>query len=146
LNFVRALIHNPELLFLDEPTAGIDPSNARSVKTVIESRQDDGKTIFLTTHDMTVADELCDRVAFIVDGQLAVIDTPRSLKLEHGAPTVRIEYRTDSTLERQQFPITDLGANETFQEVLGSGRVETIHTDEATLEEVFIEVTGTALR
>lgn len=146
LNFVRALIHDPELLFLDEPTAGIDPSNARSVKTVIENLQDDGKTVFLTTHDMTVADQLCDRVGFIIDGQIAVIDTPRSLKLEHGTPTVSVEYRTDSTLEQQQFSLSEIGANETFQELLRGEQIETIHTDEATLEDVFIEVTGKALR
>lgn len=146
LNFVRALVHDPELLFLDEPTAGIDPSNARSVKTVIENLQDDGKTVFLTTHDMTVADQLCDRVGFIIDGQIAVIDTPRSLKLEHGTPTVSVEYRTDSTLEQQQFSLSEIGANETFQELLRGEQIETIHTDEATLEDVFIEVTGKALR
>lgn len=146
LNFVRALVHDPELLFLDEPTAGIDPSNARSVKTVIENLQDDGKTVFLTTHDMTVADQLCDRVGFIIDGQIAVIDTPRSLKLEHGTPTVSVEYRTDLTLEQQQFSLSEIGANETFQELLRDEQIETIHTDEATLEDVFIEVTGKALR
>ena len=145
LNFIRALVHDPELVFLDEPTAGIDPSNARSVRTVIKELQDDGTTVFLTTHDMTVADQLCDRVAFIVDGQLSVIETPRTLKLEHGTPTVRVEYRTDGTLDEQLFSLTDLGDDTTFQQLLRSGQIETIHTDEATLEDVFIEVTGSEL-
>ena len=145
LNFIRALIHNPELVFLDEPTAGIDPGNARSVKAVIEELRQDGKTIFLTTHDMTVADHLCDRVGFIVDGQLAVIDAPRELKLEYGEPIVRVEYRSDGALADEAFPLTDIGDNETFGELLRSGQVETIHTAEATLEDVFIEVTGKRL-
>lgn len=146
LNFVRSLVHRPDLLFLDEPTAGIDPSNARSVKTVIQNLQDDGRTVFLTTHDMTVADQLCDRVGFIVNGKLAVIDTPRSLKLDHGTATVSVEYRTESTLEQEQFPLSEIGTNESFHELLRGGQIETIHTDEATLEDVFIEVTGKALR
>ncbi|WP_276261002.1 ABC transporter ATP-binding protein [Haloglomus litoreum] len=145
LNFVRALVHDPGLVFLDEPTAGIDPSNARAVQRVITDLQDDGTTVFLTTHDMAVADRLCDRVAFIVDGRLAAVDTPRTLKLEHGTPTVRVEYRTDGTLTERQFPLTDLGDDSGFQQLLQGGQIETIHTDEATLEDVFIEVTGTEL-
>lgn len=145
LNLVRALVHDPELIFLDEPTGGIDPSNARAVMALVEDLQRDGKTIFLTTHDMAVADRLCDRVAFIVDGELSVVDTPRTLKLEHGTPTVRVEYRTDTALDERRFSVTDLGEDETFQRLLRSGRIETIHTDEASLEDVFIDVTGTAL-
>lgn len=145
LNFVRALIHGPELVFLDEPTAGIDPANARAVKEVIENLRQQGKTVFLTTHDMAVADQLCDRVGFIVDGTLSVIDAPRSLKLEHGEPTVRVEYRTDGTLTERTFPLHSLGEDEAFRDLLRSGGVETIHTSEATLEDVFIEVTGAEL-
>lgn len=145
LNFVRALIHDPELVFLDEPTAGIDPATARSVKRVIEELRNEGMTVFLSTHDMTVADQLCDRVAFIVDGHLPVIDEPRELKLAHGQASVRVEFRTDGTLERRRFPLTDLATNEAFHTLLEQDRIETIHTEEATLEDVFIEVTGETL-
>lgn len=145
LNFIRALIHDPELVFLDEPTTGIDPGNARSVKAVIEDLRQEGRTVFLTAHDMTVADHLCDRVGFIVNGQLAVVDAPRTLKLEYGEPSVKVEYRSDGTLADQVFPLTDIGDNETFRELLLSGQIETIHTAEATLEDVFIEVTGERL-
>lgn len=145
LNFIRALIHDPELVFLDEPTAGIDPGNARSVKAVIEDLRQEGRTVFLTTHDMAVADQLCDRVGFIVDGQLAVVDAPRTLKLEYGEPSVKVEYRSGGTLADQVFPLTDIGENETFRDLLRSGQIETIHTAEATLEDVFIEVTGERL-
>jgi fluoroquinolone transport system ATP-binding protein len=145
LNFVRALMHEPELLFLDEPTAGIDPSNARTVMAVVEEVNAAGATVFLTTHDMTVADQLCDRVAFIVDGRITVIDTPRALKLTHGEPTVRVEYRSDSTLTTRLFQLADIGTNETFRTLLRSEQIETIHTEEATLEDVFIAVTGEEL-
>ena len=146
LNFIRALIHDPELVFLDEPTAGIDPGNARTVMAIVEELREEGTTVFLTTHDMTVADQLCDRVAFIVDGRLPVVDTPRTLKLKHGEPTVTVEYRADGTLDRRTFELADLGTDEVFHDLLQSGHVETIHTEEATLEDVFIAVTGEHLR
>lgn len=145
LSFVRALIHGPELVFLDEPTAGIDPGNARAVKEIIENLRQQGKTVFLTTHDMAVADQLCDRVGFIVDGTLSVVDAPRTLKLDHGEPSVRVEYRTDGTLTEQTFSLHSLGEDEAFRDLLRTGEVETIHTTEATLEDVFIEVTGVEL-
>ena len=145
LNFVRALIHDPELVFLDEPTAGIDPGHARAVRDIIEDLQSGGTTVFLTTHDMTVADQLCDRVGFIVDGRLPLIEAPRTLKLEYGEPTVRVEFRTGGALDSREFSLTNLDSDDNFRELLRSGRVETIHTEEATLEDVFIEVTGEAL-
>ncbi len=79
LNFVRALLHDPELVFLDEPTSGIDPGNAKRIKSAIADLRDDGKTVFLTTHDMTVADQLCDRVAFIVNGRIPLVDEPENV-------------------------------------------------------------------
>jgi len=145
LNLALALAHEPELLFLDEPTNGLDPANARVVKDLIRERRDEGATVFLTTHDMGVADELCDRVAFIVDGELPVVDAPKALKLAHGEPTVRVEYRSDGELLAEEFPLAELSADGRFTELLDGG-VETIHTEEATLEDVFIEVTGRSLQ
>ena len=145
LNFVRSLVHDPDLVFLDEPTMGIDPGNAKSVIDIIRDLRRAGKTVFLTTHDMTVADQLCDRVAFIVNGQLSVIDSPRALKLEHGQPTVRVEYRANGSLESRQFSLSSLAENQAFHDLLRDNKVETIHSDEATLAEVFISVTGATL-
>ncbi|KAB1190391.1 ATP-binding cassette domain-containing protein [Haloferax sp. MBLA0076] len=145
LNFVRSLIHDPDLVFLDEPTSGLDPTNARNVKDIVRGLQNDGVSVFLTTHDMTVADELCDRVAFIVDGTIPVLDAPTSLKKEHGAPLVSVEYRQNGALETAQFDLESLGANAQFERLLDEVRVERIHSSEATLEDVFIEVTGREL-
>ena len=75
-----ALISNPELLFLDEPTSGLDVQSARLIKNLLRSLNADGKTIFLTTHDMDEANELCDRVAIINQGKLVAIDAPEKLK------------------------------------------------------------------
>jgi fluoroquinolone transport system ATP-binding protein len=145
LNVARALLHGPQLLFLDEPTSGLDPVNARRIKELIRAQQDAGKTIFLTTHNMAVAEELCDRVAFIVDGEIKLVGAPRVLKLQHGAPLVQVEYQANSHTAREQFALAGLGDDRAFLHLLRSGKVQTIHTQEATLEDIFIRVTGRSL-
>lgn len=145
LNVARALLHRPELLFLDEPTAGLDPGTSRRIQRLIREQQAAGATVFLTTHDMHVADALCDRVAFIVDGKLAVVDTPRALRLRHGHSTVRVEYDDDGRSAHRDFPLDGLADNAAFLQTLRHESIQTIHTQETTLEDVFIEVTGRAL-
>ena len=145
LTLARALLHRPELLFLDEPTAGLDPVTARRIRQVIRAARDAGATIFLTTHDMTTADELCDRVAFLVDGSIAALDAPRALRLAHGRRAVRIETMQDGTRASREFALDGLADDREFLALLRSGSVETIHTLETTLEDVFIRVTGRML-
>jgi fluoroquinolone transport system ATP-binding protein len=145
LNVARAMLPNPELLFLDEPTSGLDPVNARRIKDLIAAQRQSGRTVVLTTHNMAIAEELCDRVAFLVDGHIQLIDTPRTLKLEHGAPAVRVEYQANSHLAREEFALAGLGDNSIFLDLLRQGKVQTIHTQEATLDEIFIRVTGRRL-
>lgn len=145
LNLARALLHEPDLLFLDEPTSGLDPVNARRVKQIVLDLKSQGRTVFLTTHDMNVADELCDRVAFMVDGQLARIDAPRTLKIEAGRRVVRVEYHNGAGPASADFPLDTLGQDADFQHLLRSHPIETIHTQEATLEEIFVRTTGRRL-
>ncbi len=144
LNFLRAIMHDPELLFFDEPTAGLDPANARLIKNIILDLQARGKTIFVTTHNMQDADQLCDRIAFIVDGRIVLIDSPGALKLKHGKRTVRVEYR-NGQMKTVDFELDGLGHNEAFLRLLREENVQTIHTEEATLEDIFIETTGKRL-
>ena len=147
LNVARSLIHKPKLLFLDEPTAGLDPVNARNIKDLIETVRQQGATIFITTHDMNVADELCDRVAFITGGRISVIDAPSKLKKQYGKRVVRVEYLNGSEhIDHQEFALDGLIENAEFVSLMKSGkRVETIHSQETTLENIFIEVTGQEL-
>lgn len=146
LNVVRALVNRPELCFLDEPTSGMDPVNARRIMDLVAARRDAGATVFLTTHDMRVADTLCDRVAFMVDGKLAVIDSPRALKLAHGRRRVVVEHRSDGVLERAEFELDGPEGRGELGRLLAAEReIETIHTEEATLEQVFIALTGRSL-
>lgn len=145
LTLARALLHKPELLFLDEPTAGLDPTSARRVRDLLLEMRAAGATIFLTTHDMVTADYLCDRVAFLVDGRIAALGSPRALRLAHGRRSVRIETERDGTRATHEFPLDDLAGNLTFLDLVRSGDIETIHTLETTLEDVFIQVTGATL-
>ena len=145
LNFVRALLHKPKLIFLDEPTSGLDPVNAKIIKDIILNLKAEGKTIFLTTHDMMVADQLCDRVAFIVDGEIKLIDTPRALKLRYGQREVQVEYEVQGQRVGQSFPLAEIGVNQEFLKILKEPSLQTIHTQETTLEKIFIEVTGQSL-
>ena len=145
LTLARALLHRPELLFLDEPTAGLDPVTARRIRQVIREARDAGATIFLTTHDMATADELCDRVAFLVDGRIAALDAPRALRLAYGRRVVRVEAMRDGTRAVREFALDGLADDPDFQALLRSGDVETIHTLETTLEDVFVRVTGRRL-
>jgi len=145
LNFIRALLNKPQLIFLDEPTSGLDPVNARLVKEIILQKRADGATVFLTTHNMHTADELCDRVAFIVDGKLALIDSPRELKVKNGERRVQVEFRNSGSLKKKDFSLDSIGSDNDFIELLKNENVETIHTLEASLEDIFIESTGRRL-
>jgi fluoroquinolone transport system ATP-binding protein len=145
LSFARSILCRPRLLFLDEPTTGLDPVSARRIKDLILEQSARGVTVFLTTHDMVSADQLCDRVAFLVDGRIALIDAPRELKVRHGEKSVRVEYRRGGTLEAREFPLDGLAQNAEFLAALREPSLETIHTQETSLEQIFIRVTGREL-
>lgn len=142
LNVCRALLANPELLFLDEPTSGQDPVNARRIRDLIRARRDAGATVFLTTHDMWAAADLCDRVAFIVDGRIAAVDAPHAFMVRHGRRRLRVEHRTAGATEVSEFDLDGLGQNQEFLRLLQGNAIDAMHTLDATLEDVFIELTG----
>ncbi|MEM6348415.1 MAG: ABC transporter ATP-binding protein [Bacteroidota bacterium] len=143
LNFIRSFMHDPEILFLDEPTSGLDPVNARLVKDIILDLKAQGKTIFITTHQMHDADELCDRVAFIVDGQIETMDSPENLKIKHSKRSVEVLFK--QAANKETFELDHLGRNEAFLRKIASQEIETIHSREASLDDIFIQVTGKTL-
>jgi len=145
LTFTRSMINQPSLWFLDEPTTGLDPAIAESIKDIVKEKNSEGTTVFLTTHNMFIADELCDRVGFIVDGELRVIDSPRNLKLQYGKKVVQVEYIKGG---KPETAMIDLGIEEErlmLNEIIKDGQIEMMHTKEATLEEIFIKLTGRGL-
>ncbi len=142
LNFVRAMLNNPKILFLDEPTNGLDPKNARIIKEIIKEFKDQGGTVLLTTHLMNDVDELCDRVAFMANGKIAEISTPKDLKLKYGSREVDIEYRDESKVLKSTFSLDNLGNNNEFIHIIKEKEIITIHSKENTLDDIFIKVTG----
>ncbi|WP_066497800.1 ABC transporter ATP-binding protein [Abyssisolibacter fermentans] len=145
LVFARSLVNNPEILFLDEPLSGLDPSTASKIKDLIIKKKKDGCTIFLTTHNMFVADELCDRVAFINDGKIVSLDSPRNLKLQYGQKSVKLEYVKDSKVFNEILFLENENDKKTFHDLVESQNIQTIHSQEATLEQIFIKLTGRGL-
>ena len=145
LNFIRALMHDPDLLFFDEPTSGLDPVNAKIIKDMILALKAEGKTIFLTTHNMTVAEQLCDRVAFMVDGKTPVIDSPKQLMIDYGENVINVTSQQAGQSKLDTFKLNSIHESHEFMSLIQSGKVQTIHSKEATLEEVFIRLTGKEL-
>ncbi len=145
LTFVRSMINNPDLWFLDEPTTGLDPAIASQIKEIIRSRKEQGTTTLLTTHNMFLADQLSDKVGFIVDGRLVLVDTPRNLKLQYGERLVQVDYKEDGGLRSERLSLVDERDRQRLALLLSEREIETMHTKEATLEEIFIKVTGRGL-
>jgi fluoroquinolone transport system ATP-binding protein len=142
----RSLMNRPRFWFLDEPTAGQDPEHAVLVRDLIREKAASGTTVFLTTHNMTVADELCDRVAFLVAGEISALDAPRQLKLRHTRKVARVEAANGKAVEIRDFPIQDPLGKHDFIEWIRDREVQTIHTLEPSLEDVFLKMTGRGLR
>jgi fluoroquinolone transport system ATP-binding protein len=145
LTFARSMLNNPELWFLDEPTTGLDPAIAETIKEVIRQETAEGTTSFLTTHNMFLADELCDRVAFIIDGEIKLIDAPKNLKLQYGQKLIDIEYINDGKVVKETLKTVDDLGRKRIGEILNNYEIQTMHSKEATLEEIFIHVTGREL-
>ncbi|MCK7488490.1 MAG: ABC transporter ATP-binding protein [Bacillus subtilis] len=144
LNFVRAMLNDPDVLFLDEPTNGLDPKNARVMKDLIMDCRRQGKTIIITTHLMGDVEQLCDQVVFMTKGKLSEMSSPRELKIKHGTREVTLEYRENNERVSVKYPLEGLGTNPEFLAAIQTKPIETIHSGETSLEEIFIKVTGEA--
>ena len=146
LMVARALVNSPRILFLDEPTEGLDPVSAESIRNLIIEERGKGVTVFMTTHDMLEADKLCDRVAFINQGQIAALDTPHNLKQKYGKRMVKAQVTGgDGRLETREITLDTGETAGALQDLFSRERVVTIHSEEASMEDIFIQVTGRAL-
>lgn len=142
LNIVRAFLHNPELIFLDEPTAGLDPVNVKKVKEFLVEQKAIGKTIIINTHNMNVAETLCDTVAFVVEGEIKLTDSPQNLKETFSSKELEVIYRKSGKETLENFQMKRLDQNKEFQGILREHELIKINTVEKSLEDIFVEVTG----
>ena len=144
LNFIKALMHDPALLCLDEPTSGLDPANSRVMKDLIRRGKEQGKTILFTTHNMQDAAELCDRVAFIVNGKIMALDSPHNLIMSRGAARVTYTW-IDQGEQQADCPLDALSQDKRLQTLIMENRLQSIHSSEPTLNDIFIDITGRTL-
>jgi fluoroquinolone transport system ATP-binding protein len=139
LDLARALLHRPEVLFLDEPTGGLDPTTTALVRETIAAERDRGAAVLLTTHDMTLTTQLADRVALLSHGELVAVGTPRELMLSAGERRVVV---TTEHGDPSVWPLRGLADDAGFLSLLRRDDLATIHTTEPTLADVFVRLTG----
>jgi ABC-2 type transport system ATP-binding protein len=142
LVIARSILHRPQIIFLDEPTRGLDPVVGREIRRLITDMSAQGVTIFLTTHYMEEADQLCNRVAFLSDGRIVALDTPNNLKTAHGTNQVNVTLANGESLS---IALDGPEAGNELQRFVSNGQVRSLHSAEASLEEVFIELAGRRL-
>ncbi|MBM4235972.1 MAG: ATP-binding cassette domain-containing protein [Firmicutes bacterium] len=145
LMIARAFINKPKVLFLDEPTDGLDPVTATAIRKTIKEEAERGAAVLLTTHNMFEADELSDRVAFINEGKIVALDTAENLKLKYGKRAVRVRLRDGDGVREEELPLDGGRSSARLSELAASPDLMTIHTEEATLEAIFIHLTGRRL-
>ena len=147
LMMARALVSDPKMLFLDEPTDGLDPVSTETIHALIRTATQNGTTVFLTTHDMVEADKLSDRVAFLNQGKIVAFDTPSRLKLSFGMRALKVEIELpDGGAEVRELSLDrDQTAQDLF-ELFKNERILTVHSEEATLEDIFFDITGRGLQ
>ena len=145
LMVARSILHQPMVLFLDEPTDGLDPVSSKAIRGLIREEAERGAAVLLTTHDMWEADELSHRVAFINEGQIYAIDTPENLKIQHGQRSVKVRRREGSGVAEESYALDDPAVGEQLRAAVQSEGLMTIHTEESTLENIFVEMTGRTL-
>jgi len=137
---IRALLHKPSWLFLDEPTSGLDPASAATIHTILRQLNEEGMTIFLTSHNMEEVEKLCHRVAFLNEGSIVATGTPEELKLQYATRQLRVLLEGEET-ER----ILEMDKPQTADTVaawLRAGKVRSIHSSEPTLADIFVRLTG----
>jgi ABC-type multidrug transport system ATPase subunit len=146
LMVARSLVNRPEVLFLDEPTDGLDPLSSRTIRTIIRQEAGKGTAVLLTTHNMHEADELCGRVVFLNEGRIHALDSPENLKLQFGQRSVKVRYRRDGSVREHLVPLDRGDTGEQLQKAVAMEGLISIHTQEATLEDIFIQMTGRGLQ
>lgn len=134
LIFARTILHSPEILFLDEPTANLDPSTAEDVRNLIRKLNKNGTTVFLTTHNMQEAEEMCDRVAFLNNGKIIESGTPDQLKLKYKKNKVVITFANGA----KEVSLDGKAISEALQD---GDEILMIHSVEPTLKDVFLGLT-----
>lgn len=143
LILARAILHRPKVLFLDEPTNGLDPSASNEIHKLLMELKNEGMAIFLTTHNMEEAAKLCDNVALLNDGVIVEYGSPQAICLKHNQIK---KYRVRLTDGTTHLLLQNEKTTGQIAQWWNSGQLETIHSCEPTLETVFLDTTGRNLQ
>lgn len=142
LMIARAILNKPSLLFLDEPTSSLDPGTSQEIHKLLRELNNEGTTIFLTTHNMDEADKLCNRVAFLNEGKIVDIDSPLSLKQKYAEDSIEIRLKSSDKVVVIE---NDMNGAEKISNWISKGELLSIHSKEPNLEEIFLKLTGRTL-
>lgn len=145
LMLARAILHKPKLLFLDEPTAALDPGTTLSIHTLLRDLNKEGTTIFLTTHNMEEADKLCDRVAFLNEGEIVEIGEPLGIKIKYMNNDIKVYLKDDDKEDKFVIVNNDQLGAACISKWMIEGSMVAIHSLEPSLEDVFLRLTGRVL-
>jgi ABC-2 type transport system ATP-binding protein len=146
LTIAREILHLPELLYLDEPTANLDVHSTAVIRALLKDLASDGKTVFCTTHNMEEAEELCDRIAILDQGKLAEIDTPEGFKTRFAEPIVRIVLEGPKGRETLSIRLDEEEGRTWLADRIRQGQVISINSDSTSLKDVFLRLTGREFR
>lgn len=142
LMLARAVLHKPKLLFLDEPTSSLDPATTLEIHRLLRKLNEEGTTIFLTTHNMEEADKLCDRVAFLNTGEIVEIGKSEALKLKYANDDIKVILRDESNHVMVKNNAEGAAKIHAWME---KGQLISIHSMEPSLEKIFLNLTGREL-
>jgi ABC-2 type transport system ATP-binding protein len=142
LTIAREILHLPELIYLDEPTANLDVHSTAVIRSLLKRLAEGGTTIFCTTHNMEEAEELCDRIAILDQGKTVGIDTPEGFKTRYAEPRVRVVMEGTKGRETRLFQLDEEADRAFLAESVRLGRVVSMHSESTSLEDVFLKLTG----
>lgn len=146
LLIAREILHRPQLLFCDEPTANLDSHSTSVVRRLLRELREDGTTVFLTTHNMTEVEEICDRVAILSRGRLVDSDTPIAFMTRHAERKVRVEREVDGQQVRQMFDMQDQTSRGELGDLIREQSELRVHSLDFRFEDVFRKLTGEAYK
>ena len=144
LLIAREILHEPAVLYLDEPTANLDAHSTKLVRELLRDLAGRGTTIFLTTHNMEEVEQICDRVAIMCRGKLVECDTPTAFVTRHAERFVDAQFERDGAVVRESFNMDEEAHRQQLARVVESEDCVTVHSQEFDFHDVFLKITGQA--
>jgi len=142
LAIAREMLHHPDILFLDEPTANLDVHSTENIRQMLMEMRDQGTTVFVTTHNMEEAEEICDRIAIIDRGKVVEVNSPLMFKAEHTENLVDVVYDEDGRERRLTLKMNREEDRHRLAQLIESGMLLAIHSKEFNFKQVFLRLTG----